>query len=51
MERRSLYRPAVLVWVWVVVLSILALVMYAAVMAAERYLLRGMLHGSQLGTQ
>jgi len=39
-----------LVWVGVVVLSILALVMYAAVMTAERYLLKGMLHGSQLGT-
>jgi NitT/TauT family transport system permease protein len=40
-----------LVWVGVVVLSILALVMYAAVMTAERYLLKGMLHGSQLNTQ
>jgi NitT/TauT family transport system permease protein len=40
-----------LVWVGVVVLSILALVMYAAVMTAERYLLKGMLHGSQLSTQ
>jgi NitT/TauT family transport system permease protein len=40
-----------LVWVGVVVLSILALVMYAAVMTAERYLLKGMLHGSQPGTQ
>jgi NitT/TauT family transport system permease protein len=36
-----------LVWVGVVVLSILALVMYAAVTTAERYLLKGMLHGSQ----
>jgi NitT/TauT family transport system permease protein len=40
-----------LVWVGVVVLSILALVMYAAVMTAERYLLKGILHGSQLSTQ
>jgi NitT/TauT family transport system permease protein len=40
-----------LVWVGVVVLSILALVMYVAVMTAERYLLKGMLHGSQLSTQ
>jgi NitT/TauT family transport system permease protein len=40
-----------LVWVGVVVLSILALVMYAAVTTAERYLLKGMLHGSQLSTQ
>jgi NitT/TauT family transport system permease protein len=40
-----------LVWVGVVVLSILALVMYAAVMTAERHLLKGMLHGSQLSTQ
>jgi NitT/TauT family transport system permease protein len=40
-----------LVWVGVVVLSILAMVMYAAVMTAERYLLKGMLHGSQLSTQ
>ena len=40
-----------LVWVGVVVLSILALVMYTAVMTAERYLLKGMLHGSQLSTQ
>ena len=40
-----------LVWVGVVVLSILALVMYMAVMTAERYLLKGMLHGSQLSTQ
>jgi NitT/TauT family transport system permease protein len=40
-----------LVWVGVVVLSILALVMYAAVMTAERYLLKGMLHGSQPSTQ
>jgi NitT/TauT family transport system permease protein len=40
-----------LVWVGVVVLSILALVMYAAVTAAERYLLKGMLHGSSLSTQ
>jgi NitT/TauT family transport system permease protein len=40
-----------LVWVGVVVLSILALVMYAAVMTAERYLLKGILHGSQLGAQ
>jgi NitT/TauT family transport system permease protein len=40
-----------LVWVGVVVLSILALVMYAAVMTVERYLLKGMLHGSQLSTQ
>jgi NitT/TauT family transport system permease protein len=39
-----------LVWVGVVVLSILALVMYAAVTTAERYLLKGMLHGSQPGT-
>ena len=39
-----------LVWVGVVVLSILALVMYTAVMTAERYLLKGMLHGSQLST-
>jgi hypothetical protein len=29
----------------------LALVMYAAVMTAERYLLKGMLHGSQLSIQ
>lgn len=36
-----------LVWVGVVVLSILALVMYAAVTTGERYLLKGMLHGSQ----
>jgi NitT/TauT family transport system permease protein len=36
-----------LVWVGVVVLSILAMVMYAAVTTAERYLLKGMLHGSQ----
>ena len=36
-----------LVWVGVVVLSILALVMYAAVTTAERYWLKGMLHGSQ----
>jgi len=40
-----------LVWVGVVVLSILALVMYVVVMTAERYLLKGMLHGSQLSTQ
>lgn len=40
-----------LVWVGVVVLSILALVMYMAVTTAERYLLKGMLHGSQLSTQ
>ncbi len=40
-----------LVWVGVVVLSILALVMYAAVMTAERYLLKGILHGSQLSAQ
>jgi NitT/TauT family transport system permease protein len=40
-----------LVWVGVVVLSILALVMYLAVTTAERYLLKGMLHGSQLSTQ
>jgi NitT/TauT family transport system permease protein len=40
-----------LVWVGVVVLSILALVMYVIVMTAERYLLKGMLHGSQLSTQ
>ena len=40
-----------LVWVGVVVLSILALVMYTAVTTAERYLLKGMLHGSQLSTQ
>jgi NitT/TauT family transport system permease protein len=40
-----------LVWVGVVVLSILALVMYTAVMTVERYLLKGMLHGSQLSTQ
>jgi NitT/TauT family transport system permease protein len=40
-----------LVWVGVVVLSILALAMYAAVMTAERCLLKGMLHGSQLSTQ
>ena len=40
-----------LVWVGVVVLSILALVMYVVVMSAERYLLKGMLHGSQLSTQ
>lgn len=40
-----------LVWVGVVVLSILALVMYLVVMTAERYLLKGMLHGSQLSTQ
>ena len=40
-----------LVWVGVVVLSILALVMYVAVMTAERYLLKGVLHGSQLSTQ
>lgn len=39
-----------LVWVGVVVLSILALVMYAAVTTAERYLLKGMLHGSQPST-
>ena len=39
-----------LVWVGVVVLSILALVMYTAVTTAERYLLKGMLHGSQLST-
>ena len=39
-----------LVWVGVVVLSILALVMYMAVTTAERYLLKGMLHGSQLST-
>jgi NitT/TauT family transport system permease protein len=38
-----------LVWVGVVVLSILALIMYVAVMTAERYLLKGMLHGSQVG--
>lgn len=36
-----------LVWVGVVVLSILALVMYAAVSALERVLLRGILHGAQ----
>jgi NitT/TauT family transport system permease protein len=40
-----------LVWVGVVVLSILALVMYVLVMSAERFLLKGMLHGSQLSTQ
>ena len=40
-----------LVWVGVVVLSVLALVMYTAVTTAERYLLKGMLHGSQLSTQ
>jgi NitT/TauT family transport system permease protein len=40
-----------LVWVGVVVLSILALVMYAAVMTAERYWLKGILHGSQLSAQ
>jgi len=40
-----------LVWVGVVVLSILALVMYTGVMTVERYLLKGMLHGSQLSTQ
>lgn len=40
-----------LVWVGVVVLSILALVMYVVVMTAERYLLKGMLHGSQMSTQ
>lgn len=39
-----------LVWVGVVVLSILALVMYAAVTTGERYLLKGMLHGSQPST-
>lgn len=36
-----------LVWVGVVVLSILAMVMYVAIVTAERYLLKGILHGSQ----
>jgi NitT/TauT family transport system permease protein len=36
-----------LVWVGVVVLSILAVVMYAAVSTMEKYLLRGIMHGAQ----
>ena len=36
-----------LVWVGVVVLSILAVVMYAAVSALEKYFLRGIMHGAQ----
>jgi NitT/TauT family transport system permease protein len=37
-----------LVWVGVVVLSILAIVMYWAVSALEKLLLKGMMHGAQL---
>lgn len=36
-----------LVWVGVVVLSILAIAMYAAVSTMEKYLLRGIMHGAQ----
>lgn len=37
-----------LVWVGVVVLSLLAMVMYGAVSALEKWLLKGMMHGAQL---